>query len=132
AFNHTLAALRLSKKANVVSAIHGDVACEMWGSFEKIAPIDHVTNSQNWKYWADEESNLALAKKNDNQLRARKIELKKGLFKIVADHCGKLFEPEVLTIVWARRFAAYKRADLLAKDLVRFESLLYNDKYPVQ
>lgn len=132
AFNHTLAALRLSKKANGVSAIHGDVAREMWGSFENIAPIDHVTNSQNWKYWADEELNLALAKKNDNQLRARKIELKKGLFKIVADQCGKLFEPEVLTIVWARRFADYKRADLLAKDLVRFESLLNNDKYPVQ
>jgi starch phosphorylase len=38
----------------------------------------------------------------------------------------------VLTIVWARRFAGYKRADFLSWDLERFEKLLSNLKYPVQ
>jgi starch phosphorylase len=37
-----------------------------------------------------------------------------------------------LTIVWARRFAGYKRADFLSWDMDRFEKLLSNKKYPVQ
>ena len=47
--------------------------------------------------------------------------LKKRAFDIVADQTGKLFDPNVLTIVWARRFAGYKRADLLTQDKERFE-----------
>ena len=51
---------------------------------------------------------------------------------IIADQTGKLFNPDVFTIVWARRFAGYKRADLLTRDKERFEKLLNNKKYPVQ
>jgi starch phosphorylase len=58
--------------------------------------------------------------------------LKKRAFEIVADQTGKVFDPNVLTIVWARRFAGYKRADFLSWDLDRFEKLLANSKYPVQ
>jgi starch phosphorylase len=50
----------------------------------------------------------------------------------VADQTGKLMDPDVLTIVWARRFAGYKRADLISRDKARFEALLNNKKYPVQ
>jgi starch phosphorylase len=50
----------------------------------------------------------------------------------VADQTGNLFDPNVFTIVWARRFAGYKRADLLLHDKERFEKMLYNPKYPVQ
>jgi starch phosphorylase len=35
-------------------------------------------------------------------------------------------------MVWARRFAGYKRADLLLQDKERFARLLENSKYPVQ
>ena len=38
--------------------------------------------------------------------------LKKRAFDIVADQTGKLLDPDVFTIVWARRFAGYKRAEL--------------------
>ena len=38
----------------------------------------------------------------------------------------------MLTFVWARRFAGYKRADLLLHDLERFYRLINNEKYPVQ
>ena len=62
----------------------------------------------------------------------RKWYLKKRAFEIVADQTGKIFDPNVLTIVWARRFAGYKRADFLSWDLERFEKLLSNLKYPVQ
>jgi starch phosphorylase len=60
-----------------------------------------------------------------------KKHLKKRTFKIVADQCGKLFNPHVFTMVWARRFAGYKRADLLLQDKERFARLLENSKYPV-
>ena len=58
--------------------------------------------------------------------------LKKRAFEIVADQTGKVFDPNILTIVWARRFAGYKRADFLSWDMDRFEKLLSNKKYPVQ
>jgi starch phosphorylase len=38
----------------------------------------------------------------------------------------------VLTIVWARRFAGYKRADLVMQDWDRFLAIVSNTKYPVQ
>ena len=58
--------------------------------------------------------------------------MKKVLFQTVADQCGKLFDPEVLTIVWARRFAAYKRPDMLVWDMERFTKILKNTSRPVQ
>jgi len=62
----------------------------------------------------------------------RKKYLKKRAFDVVADQTGKLFNPHVFTIVWARRFAGYKRAELLTWNIERFEKLLSNTKYPVQ
>jgi starch phosphorylase len=38
----------------------------------------------------------------------------------------------VLTIVWARRFAEYKRANLLMHDYERFLRIVQNKDYPVQ
>jgi len=58
--------------------------------------------------------------------------LKKRAFEIVADQTGKLFNPAALTIVWARRFAGYKRADMLTWHMEKFNALLSNAKYPVQ
>ena len=52
-FNHSLAALRFARKANGVSELHGHVSREMWGKYEGICPIDHITNAQNWQDWAD-------------------------------------------------------------------------------
>jgi len=59
-------------------------------------------------------------------------EMKRELFQLVADQTGKIFDENALTIVWARRFAGYKRADLIARDVERFERLLNNTNYPVQ
>ena len=38
----------------------------------------------------------------------------------------------MFTIVWARRFAGYKRAELITRNHARFEKLLASTKYPVQ
>ncbi|MCE3223730.1 MAG: glgP [Nitrospira sp.] len=45
---------------------------------------------------------------------------------------GTLLDPEALTIGFARRFATYKRATLLFRDLERLKQLLHNRWRPVQ
>ncbi|HEY8388726.1 MAG TPA: alpha-glucan family phosphorylase [Parasegetibacter sp.] len=131
-FNHSLAALRFAKLANGVSQLHGKVSRELWSRFNNICPIISITNSQNWKYWADKQLYRAMEEGNDYIFDDRKRYLKKRAFEIVADQTGKIFDPDVFTIVWARRFAGYKRADLLTRDEERFRRLLNNPKYPVQ
>ena len=45
---------------------------------------------------------------------------------------GTLLNPDVLTIGFARRFATYKRADLIFRDIDRLRALLVNSARPVQ
>jgi starch phosphorylase len=131
-FNHSLVALRFAHLANGVSQLHGEVSRAMWEKTEGICPIIAITNSQNWTYWADKQLYKASAEGNDAWWDDRKRYLKKRAFEIIADQTGKLYDPKVLTIVWARRFAGYKRAELITRDMVRFEKLLSDTKYPVQ
>ena len=131
-FNHSLVALRFARKANGVSKLHGEVSNKLWGKYDGICPITSITNAQNFTYWADEPLYRHLASSNDWGIDDRKWYLKKRAFETVADQSGKLFDPNVLTIVWARRFAGYKRADLLTTDIKRFEKILNNKKHPVQ
>lgn len=131
-FNHSLAALRFARKANGVSKLHGEVSRHMWESEEDICEITHITNAQNAKYWADHGMRSALRENSTETLRGRKRELKERLFRVVADQTGKLFNPDVLTIVWARRFAGYKRPDLITRDIRLFREILNNNERPVQ
>ncbi len=131
-FIHTLAALRMSRIANGVSKLHGEVSRKMWGDYEGICPIIHITNAQNKKYWVDAGLEEARVKGDLDALRTRKRTLKEHLFRVVADQTGRLFDPDVFTIVWARRFAAYKRADLITRDKERFHELLQNTDHPIQ
>ena len=104
----------------------------MWKGFDKIGDIIPITNSQNQSFWQDENIKKAWKLKSAKKFIGRKKDLKKELFEEVFNQTGKIFDPNVLTIVWARRFAGYKRADMLLYDKERFEKLLSNDKYPVQ
>lgn len=131
-FDHSLAALRFAKLANGVSQLHGEVSRQMWGKYDGICPITSITNAQNWHYWADKQLYRFLDDHNTDAFIDRKRFLKKRAFDVVADQTGKLLNPDVFTIVWARRFAGYKRADLLTRDEERFRALLANTKYPVQ
>lgn len=131
-FNHSLVALRFAHLANGVSQLHGEVSRAMWGKTESICPIIAITNAQNWSYWADKQLYKASADGNDVWWDDRKKYLKKRAFDIVADQTGKIYDSDVFTIVWARRFAGYKRAELITRDMVRFEKLLGDIKYPVQ
>jgi len=128
----TLVGLRMSRLANGVSKIHGGVARKMWGDYDGIAPITHITNSQNKLYWSDKKLDAASAKAGYKSLAARKRQLKVTLFKEVADQTGKIFNPDALTLVWARRFAGYKRAELITRDIERFHKLITDTKRPLQ
>jgi starch phosphorylase len=46
--------------------------------------------------------------------------------------CGTLLDPSVLTIGFARRFATYKRADLILQDEERLRKLLGSQNQPIQ
>jgi len=131
-FNHSLAALRFARLANGVSKLHGNVSRALWSKYDNICNIISITNAQNWKYWADEQLYQEMEQNNDGVFDARKRFLKKRTFEIVADQTGKLFDTKIFTIVWARRFAGYKRAGLITSDDERFEELIHNKKYPIQ
>ncbi|HMK04663.1 MAG TPA: alpha-glucan family phosphorylase [Ferruginibacter sp.] len=131
-FNHSLAALRFARLANGVSQLHGEVSRNLWKKFDDICEIKAITNAQNWHYWADKQLYRFMEEQDDGGFDDRKQFLKKRAFDVVADQTGKLFKPGIFTIVWARRFAGYKRAELITRDEERFEALLNNSKYPVQ
>ncbi|MFD1185303.1 alpha-glucan family phosphorylase [Pontibacter rugosus] len=131
-FDHTLAALRLARKANAVSRMHGEVVQTLWGGHPGICPITYITNAQSYAYWADQPMYEALQQGDDEKLFLRKRQLKKQLLEVVADQTGDLLDENVFTIVWARRFAAYKRADLIMEDMARYEQMITDPDKPVQ
>jgi starch phosphorylase len=57
---------------------------------------------------------------------------RRGTFHTEMNHAEEVLDPEALTIGFARRFATYKRGNLLLKDPKRLTKLLTNPKYPVQ
>ena len=130
--NYTVSALRMANKSNAVSKLHSVVANDMWKDFDGISKIIPITNAQNQNFWQDEEIKKSWQKKSAKKFKERKFELKNELFEVVLNQTQKRFDPNVITIVWARRFAGYKRADMFLYDLERFEKLLSNEKYPVQ
>ncbi|GGK45295.1 MULTISPECIES: alpha-glucan family phosphorylase [Flavobacteriaceae] len=130
--NYTVAALRMANKSNAVSKLHAVVSNDMWKGFDGINKIIPITNAQNQNFWQDEEIKKAWKTKSAKKFKDRKTALKNELFDVVLNQTQKRFDPNVITIVWARRFAGYKRADMFLYDLERFEKLLSNEKYPVQ
>jgi starch phosphorylase len=48
------------------------------------------------------------------------------------DHARTVLDPEVLTIGFARRFATYKRANLIFEDLDRIATIINDSKRPIQ
>jgi starch phosphorylase len=131
-FDHTLACLRMAKVSNGVSEMHGKVLREMYKSYSDISPIVHITNAQDSHYWADEMLYETLRMNHEKLRLSRKKTLKRHLFEEVADQSGEMYDENILTIVWARRFAGYKRADLLLINMQRFHKLVTNTQYPVQ
>jgi glycogen phosphorylase len=151
-FGLTPFALRTSSHANGVSELHGEVSREMWhglwpGRPVDEAPICSVTNGVHARTWIAEPLDLLLG--NDEDLGtpdfARAYELDdESLWRahrVAKDELLRFmgmrglrasFDPDALTIGFARRFATYKRADLLFSDPERLSLLLANADRPLQ
>jgi starch phosphorylase len=130
--NYTLSLLRLSRVANGVSKLHHNTMMNMWSSYPHTCPVLSITNAQNLEYWGDAKMYEAVRTSNMPELKNLKTQGKRSLFDLVADQNGEILDPHLLTIVFAKRFAGYKRPDLLLRDTERFLALITNKERPIQ
>jgi starch phosphorylase len=156
----TYAALRLADQSVGVSRLHGAVSRRLWkdawkGLPEAQVPIGSVTNGVHMPTWIAPEIADLLRRYvgpdwwdldgRDGRWQAvfeipapvlwvTHLDLKRRLIEFAKRRSEKQFEldPEALTFGFARRFAPYKRANLLLQDEARLTALLNNAKRPVQ
>ncbi len=174
-FCMTVLGLKLSRRANAVSSLHGEVSRAMWwglypGKPEDAVPIGHITNGvhvPSWlapqmcrlydrhlgvgwqkhsgtaETWAEIESvddaelwetHLSLKSQllDFVRHRAREQAARRGEHHEILTRLGKLLSPDALTIGFARRFATYKRANLVLADIQRLAAMVNDPKRPVQ
>ena len=174
-FCMTVLALRLSRRANAVSALHAEVSRAMWtklfrNKLEDDVPIGHITNGvhvpswlapqmfrlydrhlgTNWNQRGSEAKIwLGIENVDDGELWETHLNLKSQLIEFVrrravdqAERRGeaqevlqrleRVLSPDALTIGFARRFATYKRANLILTDIERLASMVNDPNRPVQ
>jgi starch phosphorylase len=174
-FCMTVLGLRLSRRANAVSALHGEVSRAMWtglypGKPEDAVPIGHITNGvhvRSWLApqmfrlydrhlgtgWPDHSSEArtweGIENVDDGELWETHLSLKSRLLDFVRERAveqaerrgestealrrlGRVLSLDVLTIGFARRFATYKRANLILADIEQLASMVNDPKRPVQ
>ncbi len=137
-FGLTPLALRLSAYRNGVSELHGEVAREMWAGLwpGEPTPVDAITNGVHLGTWLAPQlaellretgvrpeappawANWPAAHELDDEALLRTHQLLKARLAQLTR-----FDPNLLTIGFARRFATYKRAGLVYGDLERLLAL---------
>jgi starch phosphorylase len=120
-FSMTVAGLRMSRLANGVAALHGETARDMWKDVANAAPIISITNGVHQPTWQDARVRAALVpekthEKQNADLWSAHQDMKHELIEAVAQHTGYQLSIDGLLIGFARRAAAYKRADLILGD----------------
>ena len=120
-FNMTVAGMKLARAANAVSALHGEVAREMWKWVEGAAKIGHITNGVHVPTWQD--ARIRDASTLDG-LAAAHAECKREMIAELLLRTGARLDENALTIGFARRATGYKRPDLIFRDPARIEALL--------
>ncbi len=134
--NMTLLGFNLSEYVNGVAKKHGEVSRHMFPGY-KINAITNGVHSYTWtsddlkkvydKYlpgWANEpEIFVRVGVIPDEELWEAHLKAKKKLIDYVNSHSDAAMDYETLTIGYARRMTAYKRADLLFTDIDRLEKI---------
>ncbi|WP_437202861.1 alpha-glucan family phosphorylase [Planctomicrobium sp. SH664] len=95
---------------------------EVWAEFEKVKSTELWETHQSLKNRLILHARMLLAK------QARRY----GMKDEVVEAFQNVLDPQHLLIGFARRFAPYKRADLLMRDLDQLESIVADTKHPVQ
>ncbi|MGH3832788.1 MAG: alpha-glucan family phosphorylase, partial [Pseudonocardiaceae bacterium] len=161
-FNMAHMGLRMAQRANGVSRLNGAVAqeifCGLWPRFDvEEVPICSVTNGVHGPTWTAREittmlgepDNGAAASASDPQLwnlrgvlraklvdevrrRVRAAWLERGASAPELGWTSHIFDPQVLTMGFARRVPTYKRLTLMLRDPGRLRALLLDPEHPVQ
>ena len=130
--NMTLLGLNFSRYVNGVAQRHEEVSRQMFPGY----PIQHITNgvhSATWtcesfrqlydQYipgWSKDPAMLRKALSLPNEkIYAAHMEAKRNLFAFVNQKAGRELSMDTLTVGFARRATAYKRADLVFRDVAR-------------
>jgi len=116
-FEMTVAALRLSRKANAVAKLHGQTAAQMWAHVEGGAEIIPITNGIHLPSWQDKRIAEWMSTRDPGALWDITRDLKKELNAYIQEKTGQTLADDKLLIGFARRAATYKRADLILEDL---------------
>ncbi len=128
--------LYFSRKANAVSELHGNVARQQFPTFN----IDHITNGVYHNYWIGKSLRSLFDRKlpgwRENPAELLKVDeipddalwnvhrsQKNFLLGYANSQSQKALSMDVLTIGFARRAAAYKRAHLIFSDLERLANI---------
>ena len=134
--NMTLLALNLSKYTNGVTKAHMEYSRKLFPGHHIMA-ITNGVHSYTWtspffrklfdKYipgWANEPELLVRVEViPDDELWEAHVKAKKHLLEFVHERAGVTMDSEILTIGFARRATAYKRATLIFSDLNRLREV---------
>ena len=90
--------------------------------------IDNIPDAELWKTHAQRKE--ALITYSRNRLKQQHLRLGEGSLQIA--EFDSVLNPNALTFGFARRFATYKRAALLFRDIERLKRILNNPERPVQ
>ncbi|MDQ6893940.1 MAG: alpha-glucan family phosphorylase [Acidobacteriota bacterium] len=146
-FSMAVFALRLCGHANAVSQLHARVSRRLWlGLLPELADEDvkirAITNGVHRPTWtAPEIASLSLVESPERVDRAELWSAHESLRSRLVDSCRtrlrasaaspeesaaseKILDPKALTIGFARRFATYKRANLILRDPDRLARIL--------
>src|SRR5689334_18538248 len=132
----TYLALRFSRYINGVAMHHGEVSRSLFPNY----PVRAITNGVHAVTWTSPSFQQLYDRhvpewRKDNlylryvvgvsleEIRQAHAASKRELLTEIKRNSGVEFDPGVLTIAFARRAAAYKRADLLFADLDRLKSI---------
>jgi len=135
-FNMTFLGMGLSRYRNGVAKKHGDISRKMFPQYE----VDSITNGIHLGYWVSRPFRQIFDKKwpnwkanpsilqnaielDDLDIFDAHIENKFNLISYQKGHSWNLLDEERITIGFARRFATYKRATLIFKDIDRLGSI---------
>ncbi len=119
------------------------ISQEIWPLFERyLGPewymssrrpenIDRIDEIYDDEFWRAHEMSRSRLIRTCRGLLKQQYE-RRNAPKSAIDKIEAVLNPEVLTIAFARRFAAYKRAHLLLQDPGRLATILNNETRPVQ
>lgn len=114
--------------AREMSALLGG-SDEEWGHDGSTSGIDpQVTDEQIWSLRRELRSNLVA----EVRRRARQSWLQRGASELELSWTERIFDPDVLTIGFARRVPTYKRLTLMLRDPERLKALLLDEQRPIQ